>query len=114
LCTIAEIWIHLSEIDNENLANDSADLTSTIAYLANFDGTQIDQLLLAAGGDIKRVSSAVLKNMRLATNGGAEWIRAFPLLIGLSTFFGAANPALYNILLSQNIMIDVCRAFNFF
>lgn len=78
----------------------------------------VKDISIASAADLKRISSIVLKMMRMSTiyihSDGTIWSGVLPLLFAPIDKSSWISPKPGHILLSQNSVVDICRALAFY
>lgn len=114
---IADIWIWQSRRDptrydvQEHYRDDCLLATSFISTLITADPSIARFIVESLDGDVDKIASILLKYVRMAIEGGQEWICAFPLVVGASGLISEQVPGLMHALLSQHSIIDVTHAY---
>lgn len=115
---VTDIWIRQCDRDSAGPDVSYACLTALQLLIALLESgaAGVKDIAEAPVADLKRISSTVLKMIQMSTRGsldGTFWLGVFPLLLTLTEQLAQISPRLDHILLSQNSIVDVCRALAF-
>ncbi|RDB21724.1 hypothetical protein Hypma_010954 [Hypsizygus marmoreus] len=109
---LADIWVRLSETRSGAVYSTEVCLAITCTLIRIIhDFNQARTFVEALDGDLSRLASLLLSNVRMAVDGRE---RALPTILPLVSFLTSMSvfiPELGNALLSQHSMVEVTRAF---
>ena len=117
---MADIWIWQSHRDptrydvQEHHQVDCLLATCVISTLVTTNSTNARFVVERLNGDVDKIASILLKYVRMAIEGGQQWISAFPLVVGTSGLLSEHVPGLMHALLAQHSIIDVTHTYTTF
>lgn len=123
---VVKLWMvqPRRKVDDTALASDCSGITCTLgtfikhpgseAWEVETDAGQVQELASMLGKDKHRIATLLLDHVRIITTLDAVWELSFPLLIDVTSTVSTNIAGILNALLSQNAMIEICRAMNIF
>lgn len=113
---VADIWAHQCDRDSSDrtLAQDCLSASTLLLHLLHSDAVSMKDLFDAPAAELKRTSTALLKLMRMSMRLEPLWAAGFFFLVLIAECFSLMSQTLSKILLSQNSVLDVCHALDFY
>lgn len=110
---LVDIWIRSTDNmpDSEGVDYACALGTMAILELIKLDASRMKLLVDVLHGDLGKVASLILTNIRAASTERKEWMSVFPLIAFVTRAATPSIPGLSHALLSQNAMVDISDAF---